>query len=235
MRFKGNFFHVAISLAATLIASCASEQEIDYKNVKLPDKIFVADVQLGDGDPVSNDFLVAALDMPPGRCCAPGTYKADYRAYRDAPKGRPVTGQDIIAAVDPKASFYQISIPPPPEVTDIDALLGPLFGGRLRRHIMTAPQEGCMVVSGVRDGVLRTGVVMHKLPKQGKRSTLYYYNRTGIERCNISGILLMHGLPEAEAMDFEPYESDGGEFFTGGLVPDYAKLRARAAELSPGL
>ena len=222
---------IASLTGAALLAGCTSEDDKVYKNAELPDRIFVASVQLVEGASIVPGFLNVALDQKHARCCAPAAYKKDYRAYRDAPVGRPVTGKDVFTAVDLKASLYQITVPPPAEQVNIDELLGPLFGGRMRRHVMAEPQEGCIVVSGVRDGILRAGVMAHLIKVQGKRTTFERINRSSVERCNISAVLLLHGLPEAEAMDYQNYAVKPAESYNGDLVPDFPKIQAREAEL----
>ena len=230
---------IASLTGAALLAGCTSEDDKVYKNAELPDRIFVASVQLVEGASIVPGFLYVALDQKHARCCAPAAYKKDYRAYRDAPVGRSVTGKDVFTAVDLKASLYQITVPPPTEPVNIDELLGPLFGGRMRRHVMAEPQEGCIVVSGVRDGILRAGVLANAVEvktsyvRYGKEQIhiLKKINDADVERCNISAVLLLHGLPEAEAMDYQNYAVKPAESYNGDLVPDFPKIQAREAEL----
>ena len=239
MRTKQLSLRLASLVGVALLSGCTSADEKAYQNAELPDRIFVASVELVEGASIVPGFLNVAVDQKHARCCAPAAYKKDYLAYRDAPVGRSVTGKDVFTAVDLKASLYQITTPPPTEPVNIDELLGPLFGGRMRRHVMAEPQEGCIVVSGVRDSILRAGVLANVVEvktsyvRYGKEQIhiLKKINHADVERCNISAVLLLHGLPEAEAMDYQNYAVKPVESYNGDLVPDFPKIQTREAEL----
>ena len=113
------------------------------------------------------------------------------------------------------------------------SLVAPLFGGGIRSHPMTEPRGTCRVVSGVRDNILRVGVVTHtvrKVLKPGLSPALRYDYEDG-SHCNMVALLMLFGFSEDEAQNYMPYVLDerGDE---GEVIPDYAAITARAAELS---
>ena len=236
----------AMSLAALSACSGASAADRAWEEAELPEWIILARVSLdkrqGGTDSTNVNFLDVAAENR-GRCCTPTTssfgIKSHGGEYED------LEFSDISAELDPDASFYTITLPNP----DDTALIEPLFGGQMRRHVMAEPQEGCYVVSGVRNGVRKAGVIANTIKKElvfradstadgrERRGVVDRINQEGVNRCNISAILLLHGLPEDEAIDFASYATEyRAEFgikYTF-LAPDLAKIEARAAELAAG-
>ena len=232
----GALRHVGLGLAALALAACSGAGAADraWEEAELPRPIFVAEIHV-DGKPSASSLLFEAYEDI-GRCCFHSNSNFSLRS--DAPSGRALTAQDVFDAVDPRASLYAIGLP---DLEDT-SLVEPLFGGRMRRHVMAEPQEGCVVVSGVRDGIRRAGTISRTLETETiysanttadgleKRFVDLKTNQKGVDRCNVSALLLLHGMPEEEAMDYRTYSKISEGF--GDEVPDMAKLKARDLELN---
>ena len=210
---------VAGMVAALTLAVCSGASAADkaWEEAELPMPIFMVRININaESDMLGAVMRAAAEDI--GRCCFFANNEFSFRS--DAPAGRALTSQDILDAVDSRASLYAIGL----ENLENTLLVEPLFGDRMRRHTMTKPQEGCIVVSGVRDGVRRAGVINAYKDDPPEVDT-------ALSRCNISALLLLHGLPEDEAMDYQKY-SAYDNLFEHANAPDMAKLNARDLELN---
>ena len=209
---------VGLGLAALALAACSGAGAADraWEEAELPMPILVAYVEAG-GEPEMISTMKAAYEDI-GRCC----FRSDdnFSLRSDAPSGRALTAQDVFDAVDPRASLYAIGLPD----LEYTSLVEPLFGGRIRRHVMAEPQEGCVVVSGVRDGIRRAGVLnaYEDDPREGQ---------TALSRCNISALLLLHGLPEEEAMDYKAYAVKDRRYDWMN-APDLDQIKLRDLELN---
>ena len=215
----GALRHVGLGLTALALAACSGAGAADraWNEAELPMPIFVANVDLG-GTAAEITSLISAAYENIGRCCFLVSDNFSHRSH--TPMGRALTSQDVFNTVDSRASFYAIGLP---NIEDT-SLVEPLFGGRMRRHVMAEPQEGCVVVSGARDGIRRAGVI-NAYERDTKES------QTALSRCNISAVLLLHGLPEEKAMNYRAYAK---EFRRNKWMdaPDMAKLNARDLELN---
>jgi len=224
-------FIASLAITTALLAGCSNDLDRAYREAELPDMILVATVDLASEAIVAPKFMQAAHDYElliteghknPSRCCRYA--KNDYRVDK---LGLPRTGEEVMAVVKDEAALYAITLTDPSDTS----LIEPLFGNRMHRHIMDEPQRGCEVVSGVRDGVLRAGVISHEVSvkhKAGYSTEELDYDATN--NCFTSALLLLHGLPVSEAMNHEPYLLDIGRRRVS-LAPDFKKIADRGAEL----
>ena len=207
-------------VSLTLLMGCSNAHDKAYDNAELPETIQVAIVDLIGLGMVPGALLNAAHQHP-GRCC-----RDERDSYTIETLDFPKNAEEIMAVLDDDASLYTIALPDPTDT----ALIRPLFGNKLRHHVMDRPQRGCKVVSGVRDGVLRAGVISHIVSIRNKEVEYENLDRDAIELCLVSAALLLHGFPEAEAMDHDAY-SEKNYGFGGDTKPDFEKIHAREAEL----
>ena len=216
--------------STALLMGCTSAEDKAYKNAALSHRIFVATVDLASEEINAATLMEEAYDYElliteghknPSRCC-----RYTKNDYRIDDLGLPRTGEDILAVIGSNASLYTITLPDPSDT----ALIEPLFGKRMRRHVMKEPQRGCYVVSGVRDGVLRAGVIAHEVPIQYTGFKHDELNYIAINICLTSAVLLLHGFTESEAMDASVYTKDIG-WRSVRIAPDFKKIADREAEI----
>ena len=218
----------AIALCALGLSACADPADRAWEEAELPSYILTESVELDPDqyatDATNQSFLFEALDHP-GRCCGTGSslYDFPFEAVDDGT----ITTDAILSGIDPNATYYTITLPDPADT----ALVEPLFGNQMRRHVMAEPQEGCEVVSGARDGVRRAGIIAHTLPNPGRLATSYDINQVGVARCNVSALLLLHGFSDEEAMNYAAWSVKDEDFFYG-IEPDFSKVNARDLELN---
>jgi len=228
-------FIASLAITTALLAGCSNDPDRANPKAAEPDMIRIAAVDLAGEEFLSRTFLPTTADYilenptynEAGRCCQkmPSNYSIEKL-------GAPRTANDILEVMTPATTLYAITLSDPLETS----LIEPLFGRKMRRHVMAEPQSGCEIVSGVRDGKLRVGVIAHEVSKIRKATgTIPEISSVGldfkaIDLCVISAVLLLHDFPAEEAMDYAPYARNlNPDHIT--MVPDFKKIKVREAEL----
>lgn len=210
-------YFAASALVISLLASCTNAEERVYANAKRPEMIMIGTVDLIGEEILPSALMDAGFDYSP-RCCRP--VRDSYFLHE---QGYPQSAEDITSVLTNDTSLYTITLPDPTDTTFIE----PLFGKKMRRHVMNEPQRGCEVVSGVRDGWLRAGVIAHKVQVEFRPGySTEQLNYEAIEFCLISAVLLLHGLSVEDAMNPADYAVNIDSRGTR-IAPDFAKLEAR--------
>ena len=222
-RACGKVFQAAVIVLSFGLYACgnsASLDELNFSDTSVPRRVESAFVNLDDkvtpGTMPEVSFLKQMIKRN-GRCC---DFNPSYNV--DDLKGlQEVKSAEIIKAVGPSVSLYLTTLPDLSDTT----LIGPLFGPSPRELELPSEITDCRVIAGVRDGVLRAGMLTTRDADYGQES-----------RCNMVAMLLLLGLPEEEALDYEKWSElevrRGVE--TGVVLPRRDAINQYAACLHDG-
>ena len=215
-------FMTSLCMATLVLASCGQPNgtEPSARDGDVPRKILISFVEIDPKTSPSSRPSIrfySTMVERSGRCCNIG----DSFQAKELPAGMEMTSSLVAESADGDSVLYLVTLS---ELSDISLVEG-VFGPSPRELELPPKITECRVMAGVREGMLRAGTLKTRESTAAQES-----------RCNMVAMLLLLGLPEEEALDYEKWSEPAEERFSepGVVLPRRDAINQYAACLDGG-